>query len=242
MRQATTISLQLVSCETLRIAGDSNTENYPGLLFFNVGADSRAAVTAPASQQAFKFLILGIHDDDSSAISFIDNNRSISPWLNECSEVWSAVLKPFHHKGEANYVDVKNPGRIFFELCDSPGPNVPIVVLTTSGWNTSEGLDMNRVKEFSEGVLGVRASMTGVTGLHSQQSFFFPGVLAYDPITVTLWRDSISVGKFAYGPGSHQIQIEKQRTQNLADRTSFTRCKIIHSEGTWYKTEPTKWS
>ena len=38
------------------------------------------------------------------------------------------------------------------------------------------------------------------------------------------------------------MQLEKQKTQGLADRTSFTRCKIIRSEGTWHLTEPTKWN
>ena len=111
-------------------------------------------------------------------------------------------------------------------------------MLTTSGWTTGESLDMNRVKEFSEGVLGVRASMTGIDGLHSQQSFFFPGVLTYDPITVTIWRDSVSVGKFAYGAGAHKMQMDKQKVHNLADRTSFTRCRILRSEGTWHGSNP----
>lgn len=48
-----------------------------------------------------------------------------------------------------------------------------VVALTTSGWNVGEGLDMNRLREFGAGVLAVRASMTGVPGLRSQQSFFF---------------------------------------------------------------------
>jgi hypothetical protein len=80
--------------------------------------------------------------------------------------------------------------------------------------------------------------MTGVDGLHSQQSFFFPGVLTHDPITVTIWRDTVAVGKFAYGAGAHKMQLEKQRAQNLADRTSFTRCKILRSEGTWHGSNP----
>jgi hypothetical protein len=109
---------------------------------------------------------------------------------------------------------------------------VPIAIVTTSGWTVCEGLDMYRVREFSNGVLGVRASMTGVKGLHSQQSFFFPGVLQYDPLTVTLRRDAASARAFAYGPGVHKAQMLRRREQNLADRTSFTRCRILRAEGT----------
>lgn len=242
MQQPLTISLQLASFDKLRTPGLCDTANCTGLLFFGAGADTRAAATAPAQQQAFKFLLLGIHEDEASAHHFIDHNKQMAPWLNDCNEIWTAVLQPFHHKGEANYLNTENPGKLFEVLADSPGSNTPIVVLTTSGWITGDHLDMNRVKEFSEGVLGVRASMTAINGLHSQQSFFFPGVLTYDPITVTIWRDAAAVGKFAYGPGTHLMQMEKQKAQGLADRTSFTRCRIIRSEGTWHLSEPTKWN
>lgn len=174
MKKATTISLQLASFDTLRMPGSSNVEHIDGLLFFKVGADTRAAVTTPSSQQAFRFLLLGIHEDEGSAHYFLDHAIELSPWLSEATERWAAVLQPFHHKGEANYLHPSQPGKLFETLCDSPGLNTPIVVLTTSGWIVGDTLDMNRVKEFSEGVLGVRASMTGVDGLHSQQSFFFP--------------------------------------------------------------------
>jgi hypothetical protein len=100
---------------------------------------------------------------------------------------------------------------------------------------------MNRVREFSNGVMSVRASMTAVDGLHSQQSFFFPGVLEYDPITVTFWRDSASLRAFAYEAGVHRLQMERQREQNLAHRTSFTRCSVVRSEGTWHGTDPLHW-
>ena len=237
MKKAT-ISLQLASFDTLRVPGACNLDKIGKPLFFEIGADTRAAVTSPSSQQAFRFLLLGIHEDEDSAHHFLDLATHISPWVGEATERWATVLQPFHHKGEANYLTPSQPAKLFEELCESPGINTPIVVLTTSGWITGESLDMNRVKEFSEGVLGVRASMTGIDGLHSQQSFFFPGVLTYDPITVTIWRDSVSVGKFAYGAGAHKMQMDKQKVHNLADRTSFTRCRILRSEGTWHGSNP----
>ena len=239
MNQSRTISLVLANFDAIRTAGTSNTADFPGLLFFSVGADTRAAITALDSQQAFKFVLVGIHEDENSANDFIDNKEAISPWLKEAKETWSAVLQPFHYKGEANYLNKENPGKLFEVLAESPGTNVPVVVITTAGWAT---LDMNRVKEFGEGAAGVRISMTAVDGLHSQQSFFFPGVIALDPLTVTLWRDAVSVGKFAYGQSTHRMQLDKQKAQNVADRTSFTRCKILSCKGTWHQTDPTKWN
>lgn len=240
MRESSlTISLVLANFDTIRTPGNSNTENFSGLLFFSIGADTRAAITASNSQQAFKFILVGLHEDEKSASNFIENKEVVSPWLKEANETWSAVLQPFHHKGEANYLNREKPGKLFDVLAESPGLNVPVVVITTAGWTTA---DMDRIKEFGEGAAGVRISMTAIDGLHSQQSFFFPGVIAIDPMTVTLWRDAISVGKFAYGQNTHRMQLEKQKAQNIADRTSFTRCKILSCQGTWHQTDPTKWN
>jgi hypothetical protein len=239
MKQSLTISLVLASFDTIRTPGDSNALDFPGLLFFSIGADTRAAVTAADSQHAFRFALMGIHEDEKSAKDFVDNIETISSWVKEAKEIWSAVLQPFHHKGEANYLNKENPGKLFDVLAESPGTNVPVVVITTAGWAT---VDMNRVKEFGDGAAGVRISMTAVDGLHSQQSFFFPGLIALDPMTVTLWRDAVSVGKFAYGQHTHRMQLDKQNEKNIADRTSFTRCKILSCKGTWHQTDPTKWN
>ena len=97
---------------------------------------------------------------------------------------------------------------------------------------------MSRVREFGAGVLAVRASMTGVAGPRSQQSFFFPGVVECDPITVTFWHDEASIRAFAYGQGSHRRQLDRHRTERLADRTSFTRFRVLSSAGTWYSVAP----
>jgi hypothetical protein len=165
----------------------------------------------------------------------------VVPWFEDATEIWAGVLKPFRHFGECNYLDQAAPGPLFALPESQPNPSEPIAIVTTSGWTVCEGLDMNRVREFSNGVLGVRASMSGVAGLHSQQSFFFPGVLQYDPLTVTLWRDAASARAFAYGPGVHKAQMLRQRAQNLADRTSFTRCRILRGEGTWHGRDPLTW-
>src|SRR5688572_5996218 len=131
-----------------------------------------------------------------------------------------------------------NPGHVFESMMPDDLADGAVVALTTSGWNVGEDLDMNRVREFGAGVLAVRASMTGVPGLRSQQSFFFPGVLECDPVTLTFWRDEASIRAFAYGQGSHRRQLDRHRTEGLADRTSFTRFQVLSSAGTWYGVDP----
>jgi hypothetical protein len=241
MATASHVSIFMARFDEMRTPGLLRADDSPGTLFHRIGADTRAAATEPASQQAFRFLMLALHANESSAQRAVDHRYAVVPWFEEAVEVWAAVLKPFRHLGECNYLDQAAPGPLFASSDSPPESSEPIAIVTTSGWTVCESLDMNRVREFSNGVLGVRASMTGIEGLHSQQSFFFPGVLQYDPLTVTLWRDAASARAFAYGPGVHKTQMLRHREQNLADRTSFTRCRILRAEGTWHGRDPLKW-
>ena len=231
MAKAVVASVRLARFDRLREAGVVPDGGGPGTVFCNVGADTRAAATEPGSQQAFTFLILGLHEDAASAHRVLAERVA---WLDEAHEVWRGVLEPFRHHGAANYLNREEPGQLFESMTAADAADGPVVALTTSGWNAGEGLDMNRVREFGAGVLAVRASMTGVPGLRSQQSFFFPRVLECDPLTITFWRDEASIRAFAYGQGSHRRQLDRHRTEALADRTSFTRFRILSSAGTWY--------
>ena len=235
MAKAALASVQLARFDRLREAGPVPDVGAPGTLFCNVAADTRAAGTEPASQQAFTFLILGLHLDRDAARRFLTDRVA---WFRDAQEVWSGMLEPFRHHGAANFLDRANPGHIFESMMPADLADGPVVALTTSGWNVGKGLDMNRVREFGAGVLAVRASMTGVPGLRSQQSFFFPGVLECDPVTLTFWRDEASIRAFAYGQGSHRRQLDRHRTEGLADRTSFTRFRVLSSAGTWHGEDP----
>lgn len=235
MLKAAIASVQPARFDRLREPGQVPAVRAPGTIFCNVAADTRAACTEPASQQAFTFLILGLHTDQASAQRFLEDRAA---WLHEAPEVWSGILEPFRHHGAANYLDRTHPGPLFESMMPADLSDGPVVALTTSGWNVGDGLNMNRVREFGAGVLAVRASMTGVAGLCSQQSFFFPGVIECDPITVTFWRDEASIRAFAYGQGSHRRQLDRHRAEGLADRTSFTRFRVASSAGTWYGVDP----
>ena len=77
--------------------------------------------------------------------------------------------------------------------------------------------------------------MTGMPGLHSQQTFTPDDA---DGFTVTLWKDFAAVREFAYGPGIHKDQLLRQKAGGFADRTSFTRCVVEQSQGTWHGSVP----
>lgn len=238
MALASHASICLARFDEMRSTSELPPLDSPGTLFWRVAADTRGAAKEPAAQQAFRFLMLGLHADEASANELVDRGTNAVPWIAEAAEVWTAVLKPFRHFGECNYLDQASPGPVFGAVGPPPNASDPIVIITTAGWQLSDSLDMTRVREFSNGVAAVRISMTGTDGLHSQESFFFPGALQHDAITVTLWRDAAAARAFAYGPGIHKAVLSRQREENLADRTSFTRCRIVRANGTWHGKSP----
>jgi hypothetical protein len=238
MSTASHASLFMARFDEIRAPGELGVANLPGMLFRQMGADTRAAATEVGSQQAYRFLVLALHADEAAANWSLDNRSAVAPCFEDAIEVWGAVLEPFRHLGECNYLDAATPGPLFATTESTVDPAEPIVIVTTVGWIPGDSLDMNRVQEFGSGALGVRASMTGIEGLHSQQSFFFPGGLKHDPVTVTLWRNSAAARAFAYGPGVHRDQMLRLRQKNLADRTSFTRFRMLRAEGTWHGRNP----
>ena len=162
---------------------------------------------------------------------------TVAPWFGDAVERWSGVLTPFRTKGEANLIHPTAPARLFDPLATVPGPRDPVVVFTTIGWNR-DGLDMARVQDIGTGTAAVRISMTAVPGLRTQQTFFFPGIIAIDPPTLTFWDDEASMVAWAHRQATHKRQMDRYRTTGNADRASFTRLAAIRSDGTWYGADP----
>lgn len=237
MVAASFVSLHLARFDELRVARAAEPGIRPGLLFCEVGADSRAAGSDPASGEAFIFMLIGLHDNRSSAEEAVADGLDITPWLGDAVERWSGVLAPFRTRGECNLLQPTTPARLFEPVLDAPDRGSPVVVLTTVGWNP-EDLDVKRVVDFGAGVGAVRASMTAVPGLRSQQSFFFAGGITRDPMTLTFWDDEASLTSWAYRQPSHKRQMDRYRQTDNADRTSFTRLTALSSNGTWYGANP----
>src|SRR5262249_51217594 len=221
----------------LTIANGFDVSHIPGVLFCGVGADHRAAATEPGSREAYTFAILGLHNNAESAGTFLVHARELAPWLAAAREVWTGVLRPFRHRGAANYLNGEKPGLIFEDLGPALAPSTPLVAITSIGW-ILEGLEMERVRRFGVGSAGIRASMTSVPGLRAQHSFFIDGGFARDLFTVSFWRDEVSLEAFSYGAGVHRDQVAVLRDNNLADRTSFTRLALLRQTGTWMGIDP----
>jgi hypothetical protein len=60
-----------------------------------------------------------------------------------------------------------------------------------------------------------------------------PNPIGTDGITFSLWRDDASMMAAAYRPGVHRTQLDRYRVEHTADRSSFTRARIMCCSGTW---------
>jgi hypothetical protein len=237
MVAASFVSLHLARFDHVREAGPTGPGDWPGLLFCEVGADCRAAGTDPSSREAFTFLVVGLHESRESADSLVEDVVTVAPWFTDAAERWSGVLAPFRTKGESNLIHPTAPARLFDLLATAPGRDEPVVVFTTIGWNR-DGIDMARVQDVGTGTAAVRISMTAVPGLRSQQTFFFPGIIASDPPTLTFWDNEASLVAWAHRQATHKRQMDRYRATGNADRASFTRLTALRSGGTWHGADP----
>ena len=181
-------TLHLARFDDLKTMGNIDVKPTSGEpVAWIVGGDEIAAGTKAGSQEAFSWVALGLHSVEGSARVLVEAGVAAVPCLEDASEVWSAVLQPFSHRGDVNWLDHESPGQAF--SIDGQGRNSdPFVVVTSVGWTIDDRFDPSRAADFAAGSEKVRQSMSSTDGLHSRQIFNFPR-FADDTVTVTFWRE-----------------------------------------------------
>lgn len=228
---ASHLSITLVQFDTLQTAGPLHDVGVEGVLYGSVGADPRAAGTAIQDRTAYTFVVLALHASLESAIAFHERKMEAAPWIHSARNIWSAVLTPIRHVGRANFLTPQEPGQLF-DCSPDAVPDGPLVVLTTAGFDRTEDW-MERARRFGDGVTAVRIWMAGTPGLLSTQSFMMGGGNGEDGVTVTFWSSFADLRSAMYGAGPHRDWMLRQKEGDLADRTSFTRCAVERSSGSW---------
>lgn len=157
------------------------------------------------------------------------------PDFSAATEVWSALLAPFAHKGECNHLDRATPGAMFEVAdCERSGP---MFVVTTAGFHLRSRWDFQRVIDFRRSVDRMRPVIAGSNGSLAHQ-VFAPLDAEDDGVTMSLWRDEQAMFGFAYKPGAHRVQVDRQKSDQTVDRSSFTRFRLLQTAGTWQGRNP----
>lgn len=173
---------------------------------------------------------VGLFREEADARAALQATEQFLPFLPGVSESWHALLLPVMHRGECNHLNREQPGTIFESSDDDPGGHC--MVITTAGFIFGPGLDINRVIDFRRNVDVANTWMGQADGCLANQ-VFTPHVVGEDGITMSIWRDDASMLAAAYRPGEHRSQLDRHKVENLFDRSSFTRFRILESFGTW---------
>ena len=179
---------------------------------------------------------LGLYETRAAAEHAVDEPLLFMPFLERAEESWHALLQPFAHRGECNHLDPSKPGELFEIEGDDPGG--PLMVMTSAGFNLGPDLDLGRVLDFRRNVDRAREQADGADG-NLGHRVFTPHVPGEDGVTMTLWRDEAALFKFAYRPGLHRSLLDRHKVEPMADRSSFTRFRVLKSFGSWEGRDPT---
>jgi hypothetical protein len=54
-----------------------------------------------------------------------------------------------------------------------------------------------------------------------------------DGLTVSVWESDEAMMAAAYNPGIHRTQVDRDKAEHTADRSSFTRTRLLRAKGSW---------
>jgi heme-degrading monooxygenase HmoA len=178
--------------------------------------------------------IASFRDLADARAAFIDPASHV-PAIGHAEELWSALLLAKAHHGECNHLDAAVPGAIFD--VDSALSDGPLLVMTTAGFNLRSKADFVRLIDFRRRVDRMRDVIAAAPGCLAHQ-VFAPTTAHDDGVTMSLWQDEQAMLEFAYRPGPHRAELDRQIIERTVDRSSFTRFRVIDSAGHWNGINP----
>jgi hypothetical protein len=178
---------------------------------------------------------VGLFRDVAAARAAFDGKRLFMPFVSSATESWHQLLLPIRHHGECNHIDRECPGELFEVPSTDPGG--PVMVITTAGFRFGPELKMERVIEFRRNVDVVDAWIQQAEGCLASKPFT-PHTIGDDGFTMSVWRDDACMLNASYRAGAHRMQIDRHKSENAFDRSSFTRFRILDACGQWDGRDP----
>jgi hypothetical protein len=152
------------------------------------------------------------------------------PWRGETTAAWHCLAVPFAHRGEVNLRGTVESGSAVRPAAIDPGG--PLAIMTTAGFDVVNAETMQRIMKFLASVVDFVDWFCAMpTNLRA--SAFQGRYEGRDGITFTLWTSDEAMQQAAYHPGQHRTRIDDDRAGLMTDRTSFTRLRVLKSQGDW---------
>ena len=151
-----------------------------------------------------------------------------TPWLSKTTAAWHCLAVPLEHRGEV-YLrgTVENGSAIRPAATDLGGP---LAIITSAGFAVVNAETVPRILKFLASLVDdVDRFRTMPANLRA--SAFQGRSEGRDGIIFTLWKSNEAMQQAAYHPGRHRAHIDDDHAGLLTDRTSFTRLRVLKSQG-----------
>jgi hypothetical protein len=182
---------------------------------------------------------LAFYGDRAQAETVVDRAPHLLPDCADATETWHAALCPISHRGQTNWFGAVEDAQQFRPSKKDPGGL--LVVMTSAGFNVLPAddlkVDLPRRLDFVANVDRVLEWFATLPGNLVRENYEV-GAPVTDGLTFSLWRSDEDMLKAAYHPGIHRTQLERYKSEHTADRTSFTRARLIACSGTWDGANP----
>lgn len=217
------------------IAAEAKSFDGPAAaVVWRFGPDSPLGATGLRTRIGDVWGGVGLYTDRAAAQAVIDEPATHLGFMSDALQSWHAMLQPIAHRGEVNWFGPLQGKPTLDTSRDDPGGLM--VVLTTAGYDAlpPEKLqaDLPRRIDFVANVERVRAWYATLPGNLARGVFNF-APLGTDGLTFSVWKEDAAMTDAAYRSGTHRAQIDRYKAEKTADRTSFTRARLVHSSGTW---------
>jgi hypothetical protein len=112
-----------------------------------------------------------------------------------------------------------------------------LVVLTSAGFNDLPRdqlmADMPRRIDFLRNVDRVIDWYATLPPNLARANLHLRAMGHIDGLTVSVWESDEAMMAAAYKPGIHHTQLDRYKAEHTADRSSFTRARLLRAKGSW---------
>ena len=157
--------------------------------------------------------------------------------MEDAVERWHALALPINHHGTTNWRGALSDSTL---SCAASDPKGRLVVLTSAGYANTGPDDLPRISDFLSNVDRVTKFYRSLPGNLAADVFSGAGVDGHDGATMSIWANDASMRTAAYKSGIHKEQMDRHNETPMFDRSSWTRARIISSEGHWDGQDPAK--
>lgn len=172
-----------------------------------------------------------VHPSRAAAEAAFAAGDAALPFADDIIESWHALVVPIRHHGTVKWRDEIETDSALNVASEDPGG--PLMVITSAGYDNPGPAELPRMLDFFKAVDEVVRDYRARPE-NSRATVFSGGrVDGRDGLTLTIWRDQAGMMTSAYKAGVHSGFMTEHKAVPKADRTSFTRLRILASKGSW---------